>query len=245
LKQRKVNFQENASEIIKSDDFLRSIYAEIYSTFFHLAGNDVSLRVLEIGAGGYSPSSALWEHVIVSDIEEHGDPNKGQKIDSANLPFPENSFDLVIAKDALHHFKDPISSLNEIFRVLKSDGKFLVSEPYWSPLGRFVFRFLHPETWDVHANSHIVNSKDPWDGNQAFLFLIQGKWSSLLSECTPKIGLRTHSPTYGISYLLSGGVHTRTKISASLLIRLNTWEQKSRLLQRLFGLNIIASFELK
>jgi hypothetical protein len=80
LKQRKVNFQENASEIIKSDDFLRSIYAEIYSTFFHISGNDASLRVLEIGAGGYSPSSAFWELVIVSDIEEHGDQNKGQKI---------------------------------------------------------------------------------------------------------------------------------------------------------------------
>ena len=244
MKQRKVNFQENASKIIKSDDFLRSIYVEIYSTFFHLAGNDVSLRVLELGAGGYSPSSTLWEQVIVSDIEEHGDHNKDLKIDSANLPFPENSFDLVIAKDALHHFKDPMSSLNEIFRVLKSDGKFLVSEPYWSPPGRFVFRFLHPETWDVHADSHIVNSKDPWDGNQAFLFLIQGKWNSRLSECTPKIKLKTHSSTYGISYLLSGGVHTRTKISARLLITINRWEQKSRLLQKLLGLNIIASFEL-
>ena len=244
MKQRKVNFQENAADIIKSDDFLKSIYIEIYTTFFHLAGNDACLRVLEIGAGGYSPSSDLWENVIVSDIEEHGDETRGLKIDSANLPFPENSFDLVIAKDALHHFKDPISSLNEIFRVLKSDGKFLVSEPYWSPLGRFIFRFLHPETWDVHADSHVINSKDPWDGNQALLCLIQGKWNSLLAECSPRLKLEIYSSTYGISYLLSGGVHTRTKISSRLLIRINKIEQKSPLLQRLFGLNIIACFEL-
>lgn len=241
---RKSNFQVNAPEIIKSDDFLKLVYSNIYKSFFDLSGNDHGMKVLEIGAGGYTLSGVFWQEVIASDIEQLVDQDHILKIDSAKLPFPENTFDLVVAKDSLHHFKDPILSLTEIFRVLRQNGKFIVSEPYWSPLGRFVFRFLHPETWDVNAKSHVINSNDPWDGNQALLYLLQGKWASLLLADTPKIKLKIHSSTYGLSYLLSGGVHSRTRIPSRVLIGINKWENKSRLIRKVFGLNVVAIFEL-
>ena len=244
LKRRRSNFQENAPGIIENDDFLKLVYSDIYKTFFDLSGNDRGLKVLEIGAGGYTPSKNFWQEVIASDIEQLVDQNHIFKIDSARLPFPENAFDLVIAKDSLHHFKDPILSLTEIFRVLRKNGKFIVSEPYWSPLGRFVFKFLHPETWNVNAKSHVIDSDDPWDGNQALLFLLQGKWVPLLATASPKIKLEIHSSTYGLSYLLSGGVHSRTRISSRLLIRINKWENKYRPIRKIFGLNVIATFEL-
>ena len=244
MKPRKPNFQENAPSTIANDEFLQFIYSEIYKTFFDLSGNDSRLKVLEIGAGGYTPALSFWQEVIVSDIEQLVDRDGFIKIDSAKLPFPENTFDLVIAKDSLHHFKDPMLSLTEIFRVLRENGKFIVSEPYWSPLGRFVFKFLHPETWEVNAKSHVIDSKDPWDGNQALLFLLQGKWRSLLTAASPRVKLEVHSSTYGLSYLLSGGVHSRTRIPARVLIRINKWENKSRLIRKIFGLNVVAIFEL-
>lgn len=244
MKLRKPNFQENAPSTIANDEFLKYIYSEIYKTFFDLSGNDSGLKVLEIGAGGYTPALNFWQEVIVSDIEQPADQGGLIKIDSANLPFPENTFDLVIAKDSLHHFKDPMLSLTEIFRVLRENGKFIVSEPYWSPLGRFVFKFLHPETWEVNAKSHVIDSKDPWDGNQALLFLLQGKWGSLLTAVSPRVKLEIHSSTYSLSYLLSGGVHSRTRIPARVLIRINKWENNSRLIRKIFGLNVVAIFEL-
>lgn len=42
--------------------------------------------------------------------------------DAASLPFAENSFDLVIIVDALHHFRQQQAALLEAFRVLVPGG---------------------------------------------------------------------------------------------------------------------------
>jgi ubiquinone/menaquinone biosynthesis C-methylase UbiE len=42
------------------------------------------------------------------------------------LPFPENAFDAVVSTGSLHHWKDPITALNEVHRVLKIGGYALV-----------------------------------------------------------------------------------------------------------------------
>ena len=245
MKSRRFEFSKSAPYIIRNDQFLKLIYFDVYKTFFEIAGYDKSLKVLELGAGGYSPGDNFWRDIVASDIDQFGTEEEILQIDSSSLPFDSASFDLVIAKDALHHFKDPISSLEEIFRVLKSDGKFLVSEPYWSPLGRFVFRFLHTESWDVNVKSPIIDSHDPWDGNQALLLLLTSKFKPLLQKMSPPLNLEVLFCTYGISYLLSGGVHTRTVIPSRILIKLYEWESNSALLKRIFGLNVIASFELR
>jgi len=36
-----------------------------------------------------------------------------------NLPFPDETFDCVISTGSLHHWKNPIDGLNEVYRVLK------------------------------------------------------------------------------------------------------------------------------
>jgi len=48
------------------------------------------------------------------------------------LPFEDNSFDLVICSEVLEHLEDYLAAINEIYRVLKPEGKFLLSVPsYW------------------------------------------------------------------------------------------------------------------
>ena len=42
------------------------------------------------------------------------------------IPFPDQSLDLVISTASLHHWTDPLKVLNEIDRVLKPDGAFYV-----------------------------------------------------------------------------------------------------------------------
>lgn len=44
----------------------------------------------------------------------------------AQIPFPDSSLDLVVSTLSLHHWSDPVAVLNEIARVLRSDGSFLV-----------------------------------------------------------------------------------------------------------------------
>jgi SAM-dependent methyltransferase len=48
---------------------------------------------------------------------------------ATNLPWSEYSFDAVICMDVLEHIEDDQVALNEVIRVLKHGGKFLVSVP--------------------------------------------------------------------------------------------------------------------
>ena len=50
--------------------------------------------------------------------------------DAEQLPYPDDSFDLVVARGALHHVPDPLASLKEIRRVLEPGGIAIVqAEP--------------------------------------------------------------------------------------------------------------------
>jgi len=47
-----------------------------------------------------------------------------QQVDIQNIPFPNESYDVVIANHMLYHVPDLESSLSEVYRVLKANGKF-------------------------------------------------------------------------------------------------------------------------
>jgi ubiquinone/menaquinone biosynthesis C-methylase UbiE len=55
--------------------------------------------------------------------------------DAEGMPFEDDTFDLVISSDTLHLVKDPIKAFNEIHRVLKPQGRFLISDFRRSWLG--------------------------------------------------------------------------------------------------------------
>ena len=43
-----------------------------------------------------------------------------------NIPFPDQSFDIVISTASIHHWKQPTTGLNETYRVLKNGGYALI-----------------------------------------------------------------------------------------------------------------------
>ena len=57
----------------------------------------------------------------------------------SSLPFPDNSFDLVVCMSVLEHFKNPEEPLRELKRILAPGGLLIVGYPTETPL----FRFLH------------------------------------------------------------------------------------------------------
>ena len=100
------------------------------------------MNVLEVGCG----NGALWTenlsrlprnaHITLSDISEgmlrDARRNIGPQdsrfsfraFDCARIPFPDQSFDLVIANHVLFYCKDLLHSCREIRRVLKPGGRF-------------------------------------------------------------------------------------------------------------------------
>ena len=49
--------------------------------------------------------------------------------DAENLPFPENYFDIVISRGTLHHLPQPAKALQDIYRILRPTGFFVLTEP--------------------------------------------------------------------------------------------------------------------
>ncbi len=71
--------------------------------------------------------------VTTADIEPgfyRGIDKKVQYADIMHLPFPDNSFDIIIANHILEHIADDEGAMRELFRVLKKDGTAILQVPF-------------------------------------------------------------------------------------------------------------------
>lgn len=89
--------------------------------------------------------------------------------DSENLPFENNSFDSAIVAFGVRNFENLDKGLNEIFRVLKPGGKFIIleiSEPHQTPWKQIFSVYFHHVlplagkiiSRDKHAYSYLPES---------------------------------------------------------------------------------------
>ena len=53
--------------------------------------------------------------------------------DTEDLPFKNNTFDIVICNDSFHHYPAPEKVLDEAYRVLKDSGIIIIGD-CWQPL---------------------------------------------------------------------------------------------------------------
>lgn len=96
--------------------------------------------------------------------------------DAEDMPFEDDTFDLVISGNTLHLLKNPVRMLNEIQRVLKPGGRFLVSDFRRSWLGILTEHvrsaYSAEEVRDLLRQSELQN----WKVKDSFF------WLSVLSE---------------------------------------------------------------
>ncbi|MDD5071718.1 MAG: class I SAM-dependent methyltransferase [Patescibacteria group bacterium] len=62
--------------------------------------------------------------------------------DAENLDL-ENNFEIVIARGAFHHLPDPFRGVEQIHKVLKSDGLLIVSEPVSTVLHKLIRKIVY------------------------------------------------------------------------------------------------------
>ena len=91
------------------------------------------LYILDIGCGK-KLYKLFWrdsDYYIGLDITS--DSNADILGDCAYLPFKDSCFDFVVAYAVLEHVSDPILMLKECSRVLKQNGKLIISVPFLFP----------------------------------------------------------------------------------------------------------------
>lgn len=99
------------------------------------ANND--LRILDVGCGTGANLEMLKqfgesEGVDVSDDALEFCRKKGLKVHKGlaeELPFADETFDLVTALDVVEHLDDDVAGLKEMYRILKKGGKTLIFVP--------------------------------------------------------------------------------------------------------------------
>jgi ubiquinone/menaquinone biosynthesis C-methylase UbiE len=57
--------------------------------------------------------------------------------DAERLPWDESTFDVVNCTDSFHHYPDPLKVLCGMRRVLKPDGRLIITDPFYPALQRF------------------------------------------------------------------------------------------------------------
>jgi ubiquinone/menaquinone biosynthesis C-methylase UbiE len=97
-------------------------------------------RILDVGTGpgwllihlhrssplfrlyGTDASPSMVEKALKNILEQHLSGEIEVQVASADqIPYDDNFFDCVVSTGSLHHWKDPVAAINEIYRVLKPD----------------------------------------------------------------------------------------------------------------------------
>ena len=69
--------------------------------------------------------------------------------DGHELPFMDNSFDLVLSQAVIEHLHDPYQAVNEIYRVLRPGGVVYAESAFMQPLHAVPYHFFNTTSWGL------------------------------------------------------------------------------------------------
>jgi hypothetical protein len=132
----------------------------------------------------------------------------------------DNSLDVITLTNVLHHLKSPIDFLNRAASKLKSGGKVIATEPFFSVLSTVIFRYLHHETVDflisepeldqVQGPLASANIALPW-----LIFFRKNEWLQRLNDNFDLTNCSAR-PFSALSYMITGGISHRLPVPAFL-----------------------------
>ena len=192
-------------------------YRELYRDQFKDFSNPAALSILEIGSGT-SPLKQFLSNVVTSDVLDLSyldlvfDCHEIDKLDAIK----DNSLDVITLTNVLHHLKSPIAFLKRAAKKLKSGGKVIATEPFFSVLSTVIFKYLHheavdfrvsePELGGVQGPLASANIALPW-----LIFFRRPEWLHRLND---NFDLATLSvrPFSALSYMVTGGISHRLPV---------------------------------
>lgn len=107
----------------------------------HLTAREGRYQVLDLGCGAGTTSAVLFDdhdrfRVTGADVSTTAlqqyratTTNPGVLLDAQRLPFPDNTFDVVVSDDVVEHLVDTDAYAREIHRVLRPDGWLFLTTP--------------------------------------------------------------------------------------------------------------------
>jgi len=215
-------------------------YRELYREQFRGLGDIARLTVLEIGSG-VSPLHQIYPTVLTSDVLdlEYLDYVFDCHAIDRFEPLADNSLDVITLTNVLHHLRSPIEFLTNAASKLKPGGVIIATEPYFSFLSTFIYKYLHheqvdftiekPELTEVRGPLSSANGPLPW------LIFRHPEWRREVGhyfEFEPE----SFRPFTAVSYFATGGISGRIPIPNAIYRLLFAVDLAlSRLVPRLFA----------
>lgn len=135
---------------------------------------DPKMKILGIGCGTGAFERHFKGHVKGIDIAPNFVKTSNKYFpcvvgDMRNLPFDDNSFDIIFSGFALHHVINDIDKvINELKRVLNPQGKIFLIEPYDCIFARFLELFQKGPFTDSERHLRIEELKPHFKGFQCY-----------------------------------------------------------------------------
>ncbi len=192
-------------------------YRELYREQVKDYADPESLKILEIGSG-VSPLQRFHPNVMTSDVLELDYVDHVFDCHSIDEfePISPASLDVITMTNVLHHLKDPVGFLNKAAIKLKPGGELVATEPYFSALATFLYKYVHHEPVDFDIDAPVLaevrgplasaNIALPW-----LIFSKNPEWSERLREMFHFEAKRF--PVFSsLSYMITGGISRRLPI---------------------------------
>lgn len=186
---------ESARYWTKYSSILHKMFVPLTRVLIERAGINKGQAVLDVAGGAGEPSLTIAEVVgpegsvtctdgvaqmveaARAEAERRGLTNmQFQQCAADSLPFPDNSFDVVVSRLGVMFFPDPVAAMRETLRVLRPNGRLAFA--VWGRSDVNPFCYLITRVLDQHVPSPAA---DP-DAPNAFRFAEPGKLINVMKQ---------------------------------------------------------------
>ena len=188
-------WRETAAYWTKYSDTIARMFAPLTEAMIERAGIREGQSVLDVAGGAGEPSLTIAERVgprglvtctdaiaemveaARSEANHRGLKNmRFQQCTADSLPFPENSFDVVVSRLGVMFFPDSVGTMREMLRVVRPGGSLTFAVWYKSDVNPFCY--LVSGVMDQHVKAAEPDPNAP----NAFRFAEPGKLTDVMKR---------------------------------------------------------------
>lgn len=140
-------------------------------------------KVLEIGSEEGNLLLGLPLDIVLIDIRKFKTNFPFVIGDAQSLPFKDNIFDCVVVEEVLEHVHNPVKLLKESIRVVRNEGRLLITTPHEERWNSSAKPFTNPDHRRQYNADTLISQLDELNLAYTIGYIIDGPFSFYTAMC--------------------------------------------------------------